>query len=463
MNKQLNNFKKKFITLGLTVVLSLSSLGLVFADGTRVVTLGANLTQEQKDIMLKYFGVNKNEVVILEVNNQEERKYLQGVATEAQLGTKTYSCAYVEPTKSGSGINVKTANITWATPAMVATTLSTAGLTDADVVIAANFPVSGTGALTGIMKAFEDATGKPLDEDKKELASEELITTGDLGDTIGQDKATGIVNDIKTDIIKNNTKDTVQIANTINNVVNNYNVTLSNEQKSKLESLMEKISKQDYKYSEMKDALNSVSDVVDKNLSAAGESVNRGFFNNILNSIKSFFTNIGDWFKGLFNNNSNDKSSILDKTNDSLLGENAKIDATDKSTINLPSKEKVEGFFSKIWHWFTGLFNNNSNNIDNSNNSNNNNNNNNTDNSINNNIDNNSNNNSQNNESNTNTTNDAVNQLENNSTINENPTQDSTINQDSSTPQKSPENSEGSVDNQTTTEDNTNNTTQSQN
>ena len=460
MNKQLNNFKKKFITLGLTVVLSLSSLGLVFADGTRVVTLGANLTQEQKDIMLKYFGVNKNEVVILEVNNQEERKYLQGVATEAQLGTKTYSCAYVEPTKSGSGINVKTANITWATPAMVATTLSTAGLTDADVVIAANFPVSGTGALTGIMKAFEDATGKPLDEDKKELASEELITTGDLGDTIGQDKATGIVNDIKTDIIKNNTKDTVQIANTINNVVNNYNVTLSNEQKSKLESLMEKISKQDYKYSEMKDALNSVSDVVDKNLSAAGESVNRGFFNNILNSIKSFFTNIGDWFKGLFNNNSNDKSSILDKTNDSLLGENAKIDATDKSTINLPSKEKVEGFFSKIWHWFTGLFNNNSNNIDNNKNNNNNNN---TDNNINNNIDNNSNNNSQNNESNTNTTNDAVNQLENNSTINENPTQDSTINQDSSTPQKSPENSEGSVDNQTTTEDNTNNTTQSQN
>ena len=173
MNKKLNNFKKRFVTLGLTAVLSLSSLGLVFADGARVVTLGANLTQEQKDTMLKYFGVNKDEVVILEVDNQEERKYLQGVATEAQLGKKTYSCAYVEPTKSGSGINVKTANITWATPAMVATTLSTAGLTDADVVIAANFPVSGTGALTGIMKAFEDATGKPLEEDKKELASEE--------------------------------------------------------------------------------------------------------------------------------------------------------------------------------------------------------------------------------------------------------------------------------------------------
>ena len=74
MNKKLNNFKKRFVTLGLTTILSLSSLGLVFADGARVVTLGADLTQNQKDTMLKYFGVNENEVVILDVNNQEERK-----------------------------------------------------------------------------------------------------------------------------------------------------------------------------------------------------------------------------------------------------------------------------------------------------------------------------------------------------------------------------------------------------
>jgi len=213
------------------------------------------------------------------------------------------------------------------------------------------------------MKAFEDATGKPLDEDKKELASEELITTGDLGDDIGQDKATGIVNDVKTEIIKNNTKDTVQIAETINNVVNNYNVTLTDEQMSKLESLMEKIAQQDYKYSEMKDALNSVSDVVSENLSAMGEKVNTGFFDGILDGIKNFFTGIGDWFKETFGGENND-SSILDNTNDSLLGENAQIDATDKSTINLPSSEEVEGFFAKIWHWFTGLFTNNSDNVE---------------------------------------------------------------------------------------------------
>ncbi|EPZ56440.1 hypothetical protein H477_2686 [[Clostridium] sordellii ATCC 9714] len=97
----------------------LGSISLVFADSSKVVTLGANLTPEQKQTMLKYFGVNKNDAVILDVNNQEERKYLEGIAPESQIGTKTYSCAYVEPTKSGSGINVKTANITWVTSSMI--------------------------------------------------------------------------------------------------------------------------------------------------------------------------------------------------------------------------------------------------------------------------------------------------------------------------------------------------------
>ena len=138
-------FKNKITSLLLCGALFLGSINFAFADGTRVVTLGANLSTEQRATMLKYFGVNENEVVIVEVNNQEERKYLEGVATEAQLGKKTFSCAYVEPTKSGSGINVKTANITWATSSMIASIMSTVGIEDANVVAAAPFPVSGTG------------------------------------------------------------------------------------------------------------------------------------------------------------------------------------------------------------------------------------------------------------------------------------------------------------------------------
>ena len=141
------NLRKRIASLAICGTLFIGSINFAFADGARVVTLGANLNEQQRATILKYFGVNENEVVILEVNNQEERKYLEGVATEAQLGKKTYSCAYVAPTKAGSGINVKTANLTWLTSSMVASTLSTTGMTDADVVVASVFPVSGTGVI----------------------------------------------------------------------------------------------------------------------------------------------------------------------------------------------------------------------------------------------------------------------------------------------------------------------------
>ncbi|WP_279309968.1 DUF1002 domain-containing protein [Romboutsia sp. 1001713B170207_170306_H8] len=216
--------------------------------------------------------------------------------------------------------------------------------------------------MTGIMKAFEDATGEPLDEDKKEIASEELIITGDLADEIGgesgQDKATGIINDIKTEIIKNNTSDTVQIAETINNITNNYNITLTSEQQKQIEELMAKIAQQDYDYNSIKNALNSVKDNVNDSLIAAGE-IKPGFFD----SIKNWFSGIGQWVSGIFEGNKD--LGILENTNDTLLGDNAVIDATDKDAINLPSSEQVEGFFAKIWNWFTGLFDNNdSNNVD---------------------------------------------------------------------------------------------------
>ena len=209
------------------------------------------------------------------------------------------------------------------------------------------------------MKAFENATGETLDKDKKELASEELITTGDLGDDIGQDKATGIINDVKADIIKNNTSDKTQIANTINNITNNYNVTLTDAQVDKIIALMQKIAAQNYDYNEMKATLNNVSDVVQDNLKESGENIGNS---GILSSIGSFFSSIGNWFSNLFS--SSEDLGILGETNDSMLGSYSIIDATNKAAENLPSKEEAQGFFTKIVNWFKSLFS-----SDNSNNS----------------------------------------------------------------------------------------------
>lgn len=337
--------KKKILSSVLCLSLLFSNLTIAHADSSKVVTLGADLTDAQKQTVLDYFGVKENDAVILEVNNLEERKYLQGIASEAQLGTKTFSCAYVEPAKKGNGINVKTANLTYVTSSMIASTLATCGVEDANVIAMTPLTggVSGTGALTGVMKAFEDATGEKLDEDKKEIASEELITTSDLGDEIGQDEAAGIMNDIKADVTKNGTSDETQIANTINNVTNNYNINLSSEQQQQIADLMKKISEQDYDYSKLKNTFKNVSDAVDKNLENAGIDVKRS---------EGFFTSIGNWFKDLFSGSKD--LGILENTNDSVLGNNVKIDATDAEAIkNLVNDE---GFWSRVKNWFSDLF-----------------------------------------------------------------------------------------------------------
>lgn len=357
--------KKQLLALALCCSLSIGCITPAFADSSSVVTLGTDLSDEQKQTVLDYFGVKKDEVVVLEVNNSEERKYLQGVATEAQLGTKTFSCAYVQPTKTGNGINVKTANLTYVTSSMIASTLTTCGVTDANVIAMTPLSggVSGTGALTGVMKAFEDATGEKLDEEKKELASEELVTTGDLGDEIGQDKATGVMNDIKSEIIKNGTQDTVQIADTINNVTNNYNVTLTPEQEKQIESLMTKIAAQDYDYDKLKNTFDNVSDGVGKNLESLGIKVkNSGMWD----SIKK-------WFQDVFSSEEAKDLGILETTNDSVLGENAQVDATDEKAVPAEVKEandknkadknqaasseqKEEGFWTSVGRFFDNLF-----------------------------------------------------------------------------------------------------------
>ena len=70
------SLKKRVTSIIICCTVILGSFSLVFADSSRVVTLGANLSAEQKQTMLKYFGVNQNDAVVLEVNNQEERKCL---------------------------------------------------------------------------------------------------------------------------------------------------------------------------------------------------------------------------------------------------------------------------------------------------------------------------------------------------------------------------------------------------
>lgn len=340
--------KNKTIGALLAATLMVNSMPFVFADSSKVVTMAADLTPQQQEAILKYFGVNdKNEVEIVDVNNQDERHYLEGVASEAQIGRKTYSCCYIEPTESGKGVNVRTANLTYVTASMISSTLITAGVKDANVLAAAPFKVSGTGALTGCFKAFEQATGEKLDEDKKELATEEIVTTGKLGDQYSPEVAAGMVNDMKADVIKNGTSDKTQIAETINNISNNYNIKLTDDNKQELEALLAKIAEQDYKYKELEASLNHVAEGVSQQLDELGIDAKTSAPSGIIYNIKNFFVNIFD---------GKDDLGILEQTNDKALGASVVIDSTEEALRPVVDEVKESGIWEKIKGWFKSLF-----------------------------------------------------------------------------------------------------------
>lgn len=300
------------------------------ADGSKVVTLGANLTDEQKSSMYKYFGTSADEVDTYEVTNQDERKYMEGIATEAQIGKKTYSCSYVEPTEKG-GIQVKVANLTFVTSSMIASTLLTSGVENCNVVAASPIAVSGTGALTGIMMAYESASGKELSEDQKAAATEELVTTGELAGEIGQDEASNLMNQVKQTVIEDNLTDEGKIEDTVRDAAKKAGVELTDEQVAQIVSLMKNIAQYDYDVKALKKTLDNL------------EGKEEGFFSKLVSTFTGFFG--GD-----------DKGGIINSTNDKLLGDNAIIDSTLDDIKETVSSDEGDGFFAKIANFFKGLF-----------------------------------------------------------------------------------------------------------
>jgi uncharacterized protein YpuA (DUF1002 family) len=283
---------KKSISLLLMVGLLMTVLPLAAAASAQeVVSLGANLTQQQKEEILNYFGVDEQDVRVITVTNQEMREYLTGLVPEKQLGTTAYSSAYVTMASEGNGIRVQTNNIAWVTKEMYANVMVTAGIEDADVVVTAPFEVSGASALTGITKAFETASGKNLDEDAKKTANEELVVTTELAEEVGPDKAAEFIKDVKTEVVKENLKEPQEIKEAVQRIAVEHNIELTDAQIQQIRELMEKISRSDLNLDKIRQQLDNIDLNIDDIKDAVKE--NQGILQKISHAINSFF----NWVK----------------------------------------------------------------------------------------------------------------------------------------------------------------------
>lgn len=342
--------KKRILSIMTAAAILYSSTLLAKADSTsEVITLGANLNSSQKQEILNYFGVSADNPNIIYINNQQERKYLSGVAPEKQLGRVTMSSSYVVPTNDG-GINVKTSNITWVTSSMIASTLSTAGVENANVVAAAPFPVSGTGALTGIIIGFEKSSGEKLTEVRKTLANKELVATGNLAEKVGPDKATGIINDSKKEVIKDKLNSNGEIEKVVKDAANTYNVTLNADQINIIVNLLKDVGNQNYNYNDIKDTLNNISSNVAYNLKGAGENID---IKSLQQKAESFL------------NNNKDAKEFFSKFDDSKLSSDAIVTSTSEGLNvaknfagDVANKVNDSGIIDRIFSFIKSLFNN---------------------------------------------------------------------------------------------------------
>lgn len=298
------NRNKLITAMILAGAISIGSFTTVFADTKEVVTLGANLNSSQKQEMFKEFGVKPNDVKVITMNVNEIRAQLGLPKIVGEVKGNAYSSAFVKLEEKGYGIKVKTNNLTEVTKTMLSNALLTSGVTDADVIATAPFPVTGTSALAGVLQAFEKATGENIPVENKEVARQELSITNNLakaknseGQDIGRDGASAIVNQAKEEVIKDKPKNDKEVGEIVNNITNNYNIKLTPTQEQELVGLLANINSLGLDYSNLKGALDNISNNIQEVLKENGQELKEsGTLDRILNKILGVCTDIKNWF-----------------------------------------------------------------------------------------------------------------------------------------------------------------------
>lgn len=324
-----NNKLLAFICAAATAAsgLTLSMPYNVFADATKVVSIGNDLTDAQKKTMLKYFGIEGDQSVQrINVTNKDEISHLSSYIPLEQIGTRTVSCAYIKPTEAG-GIRVRTANLQYVTANMIASTLADLGIKNCEVVSACPFQVSGTGALTGIIMAYETATGETIDKAKKDIATQEVIVTKDLAKDIGNVQAEYVVNQAKVDAINGDMKDKQQIQENVTNIVNNNNINISNDQIENVTNLTQNIVNENYDNSYTEN-ITEINNNIKQEINASDD---------IDIDVDIEDTNTDDEDEELVPDD-----SITENLDDSLLGDNVIASSTDDASLIVDTAESSE-------------------------------------------------------------------------------------------------------------------------
>ena len=231
------------------LVIALLAVGSIKADAAEapVLALGADLTEDQKAIVFSEMGITAEQAASYQtiyITNDMEHQYLDEALGASVVGTRSLSSVLLIPQESGSGLSVETHNISYCTISMYRNALLTAGVADAKVIVAAPSSISGTAALIGAVKAYEAYSGEPVTDEALEIATDELVLTGDLMDELNNldpDQVSDMIAYLKQEIAERGLDDPEELENLVRQVAAEMEISLTDQQVSNIVDLLLKL------------------------------------------------------------------------------------------------------------------------------------------------------------------------------------------------------------------------------
>lgn len=263
------------LAFALAVTMSMTTVSFA-AEGDGYLALGEDLSESERNTVMDLLGVddpaNYN---VIYVTNAEEHKYLDSYVDTDQIGSRALSSVLIKE-QSGDDIDVEIHNIGYCTEGMYRNALQTAGVEGAKVVVAGPFEISGTAALVGTIKAYEKMSGESVDDEVIEGAVDELTTTGEVGEEIGdKEAAEGIISEVKEELAENPDMTDEEIEEVIKQAAKEKGIDLSQSALEKIKKLVKNLQGLDIDWGGLKDKLQGID---------AG-----GWFQRLVNWVKGFF------------------------------------------------------------------------------------------------------------------------------------------------------------------------------
>lgn len=162
------------------------------------------------------------------------------------------------------------------------------------MIVAGPFELSGTAALVGAMKAYEAMTGETLSDDREDAATNELVLTSELAQSIGSDDAEKLMALVKEKVANGDIKDADDLQKAIEESADELGVSLTDAQKQKLAQLFDKISKLDLDVDKLKQQAESIYN----KLQDLGLTVDeaQGWLDKIVSFFKKIAETVSSWF-----------------------------------------------------------------------------------------------------------------------------------------------------------------------